>query len=324
MKNNLSPLWLSFLCGLLLIWSCSSTKEVDLEPTRIESKVEKAGPEMLTTAPMPANRSNPNSLLWEITGNGLTTPSYLFGTIHLIGEKDFFMTDLMKDRFNRTLQLTLEIDMDDPSTMVSAATGAFMKDGVTLKSLLSDTDYKKLSTYIEDSLGLNIALFNNMKPIFVSTMITQQGMMDDVVSYENVFMEMAKDRNMEVKGLETVEFQMSMFDSISYQSQANMLMDGLEGSGDMSMDVFDEMVENYKDQNIPNLHKLITEESSEFKDFGTLLLDKRNQNWIPVIKKMAKEKPTFFAVGAGHLGGPQGVIQLLKNEGYTLTPLREK
>ncbi|MBK6997902.1 MAG: TraB/GumN family protein [Lewinellaceae bacterium] len=77
----------------------------------------------------------------------------------------------------------------------------------------------------------------------------------------------------------------------------------------------DEMLRLYREQDITAMQALIGEDNSmgQYEDF---LLNNRNQNWIPVMGKMMAEKPTLFAVGAGHLGGKQGVVALLRKEGY--------
>ncbi|MEM6723307.1 MAG: TraB/GumN family protein [Bacteroidota bacterium] len=265
---------------------------------------------------------NPNALLWEISGKELIKPSYLYGTIHLISKSDFRMSDLVKDRFWRTDQLTLEIDMDNMADMFSALTKAFMDDGTTLEDLLTEEEYLELSDYFETNLGMPMSLLKRIKPIFLSTMVTEQGIAGEVTSYETEFMGMARDQKKETLGLETVEFQMSLFDEIPYEDQAEMLMESLKGEGDSGIDSFNEMVEMYKKEDLESLHTYITEESEDLGDFEDILLNKRNEAWIPIMEEQMATKPTFFAVGAGHLSGESGVIELLKKAGYTLTPLR--
>lgn len=266
-----------------------------------------------------------SSLLWEITGNGLEQPSYLFGTIHIIAEDDYFWTDIMNEKFNTTEMLVLEIDMDNPMMiMFSMLANARMKDGVSLQDLLTKEEYKMVADYFSKEMGMSLAMFDRIKPMFTSMMMAEggQGSMEKTKSYEMELMEKAKEREMKVDGLETAKYQMSMFDSIPYEDQAQMLVDAVNGSGEESDDMMDEMVELYKQQDIDGLYKLIMQSDDEMEGFEDILLVTRNKNWIPKIEKMAAKKPTFFAVGAGHLPGKQGVINLLKAEGYTLTPIR--
>ena len=90
---------------------------------------------------------------------------------------------------------------------------------------------------------------------------------------------------------------------------------------DKSADQFDEMVKLYKAQDIEAMQSMMDAEES-LSEYGDLLLVQRNHNWIPVMAGMMAEQPTFFAVGAGHLGGEEGVVALLREAGYTLRPLK--
>jgi uncharacterized protein YbaP (TraB family) len=270
-----------------------------------------------------------NSLLWEISGNGLEEPSYLFGTIHIIGKEDYFWTDLMEEKFQQTEKLVLEIDMgkNQMMMMLSLISKMRMKDGKTLHDLLTKKEYKEVEDYFMDNMGMSLATFDRFKPIFTSMIIAQgeageAGSMEDSKSYEMELVEKAKQRKMKIDGLETVAYQISMFDSIPYETQAEMLIEAINAEVDSGETTFDDMVELYKNQDLEGLYAMITEEDSEIEGYEDLLLVTRNKNWIPLIAEMTAKNPTFIAVGAGHLPGKSGVINLLIAAGYTLTPLR--
>ena len=145
---------------------------------------------------------------------------------------------------------------------------------------------------------------------------------ETLVSYEFELLDMARKQNKTVAGLETAEYQMSMFDSIPYDVQARMLVASIQendGSGD---EEYRKMIDLYKAQDITAMGALITQEGDELANYEQLLLTNRNRNWIPVMARMMGTTPTFFAVGAGHLGGPKGVIALLRAAGYTVTSVR--
>ena len=274
-----------------------------------------------------------NSLLWKITGNDLEEVSYLYGTIHMIAKDDFFVTENTEKAIAETERMTFEINMEDMNNMgmmMSMMMNAFMKDGGSLKKLLTEEEYGLVKAKF-DEIGLPIALFDRVKPMFTS-MMTSMDMsgggnpMDgngDIVSYEVEFMEKAKTQKMEMEGLETVEYQMSMFDSIPYEAQAQMLVESVK-EGDAAAaqtDQMAQMVNLYKTQNLNGLSELIASEEGGMGDYNDILLVNRNKNWIPVMGEQMKDKATFFAVGAGHLGGEEGVIRLLRNAGYTVTAM---
>ncbi len=110
---------------------------------------------------------------------------------------------------------------------------------------------------------------------------------------------------------------MSIFDSIPYKEQAEMLVESIKNGGEAEGDDLDVLVELYKKQDINGLDDMLNGDP-EISKYNQVLLVNRNKNWIPRIGKFANEKPTFFAVGAGHLPGKEGVIRLLREAGYTV------
>jgi uncharacterized protein YbaP (TraB family) len=84
---------------------------------------------------------------------------------------------------------------------------------------------------------------------------------------------------------------------------------------------FQEMQKIYLSQNIDDLYTFMKKESDSPINSSRAFLEDRNQRWIPQMEKMMESKSVFFAVGAAHLAGPEGVIELLIKKGYTLTPI---
>lgn len=275
-----------------------------------------------------------NSLLWAISGNGLEDTSYLYGTIHLIAKDDYFLTDQTKVAFDKSEKVTFEINMEDMMDMgaqMGLMMKAFMTDGQTLSDLLDEERYKEVQTHFEE-MGMNSFMWQMMeriKPMFLSVFgsmdMTGGGGLNtgEMMSYEMEFMEMAKGKEKSMGGLETAEYQMSMFDSIPYSAQAEMLYESIKVE-DSSSDQLDEMVKLYKNQDLKGMMKMFAADEEGIGQYEDLLLVGRNKNWIPVMQKMMKEQVTFFAVGAGHLGGNNGVVNLLKAEGFTLTPMNSR
>jgi len=129
---------------------------------------------------------------------------------------------------------------------------------------------------------------------------------------------------METAGLESIEYQMSIFDSIPYKAQARMLVDAVNAEQDTTSNMstqMDDMITTYKAQDLKALHSLLGNDKFGLEEFEDVLLIQRNKNWIPIMKEQIMEMPTFFAVGAGHLGGQEGILALLRAEGYSLTPM---
>jgi uncharacterized protein YbaP (TraB family) len=267
------------------------------------------------------------SLIWEIKGKGLNQTSYLYGTIHMIGKKDFFLSEGTKKSFDRARQVAFEIDMEEMSNimaLIPLLMQSFMKNDTTLSDLLSKEEYAQVEAHFK-KVGLPMMFLNRIKPMFLSAMDPQSmgGGMDkgDIVSYEMEFMEMAQAQKKPIEGLETAAFQMSMFDSIPYRVQAKMLLESIESKEQEGDSQFDQLVELYKQQDIQAMQSMMDEDQTT-NTYQNLLLGNRNRKWIPIMEKMMQNQATFFAVGAGHLGGAQGVIALLRAAGYSVEPIR--
>lgn len=262
------------------------------------------------------------SLLYEISGNGLTQPSYIYGTIHIICKSDFIMTEATKQKFGTSQQVYLELDMDDPSMMSEMQKYMVMTDGSTLKTLMSESDYQKVATFFKDTLKTNIEMLAKMKP-FVSSMIALPKMMAcPTQSYEETFMKMAKDQHKEILGLESVGDQFGALDKMGMKKQADLMLVQMVEHWNEGKEEFQTMIKDYKNQDVDLLLEDMAKSKMSDSDFEKDLLETRNNNWIPKIAKIASEKPTFFAVGAGHLGGEKGVLALLRKQGFTVKAVK--
>lgn len=315
MKN----LFLLLICFVL-------TFQVGYAQGEIKTPMEKT----VETASKFAPTEKENSLLWKISGKELKEDSYLYGTIHMIGKDDFFLTDETKVAFKTVKKVTFEInmeDMNDISMLFTLMSKVMMDNGTTLKDLVNDEDYTLINNHFKD-LGLPMFMLEKIKPMFLSVMassdMTGGGFQNgDIKSYEMEFMNMAKSSEKEMDGLETIEFQMSVFDSIPYKDQANMLVDAIKSGGEED-DTFKEMVEMYKKQDILAMQTMFAEDTEGVAKFEDIFLKNRNENWIPIMEKMSAAQATFFAVGAGHLGGENGVVALMRQAGYEMTPIFSK
>lgn len=267
------------------------------------------------------------SLLWEVSGKNLKAPSYVFGTIHMIDREDYFFNDVAQEAFAKTENVTFEIDMEammDMSVMMPLLMKSFMQGDTTLRDLLSDENYQLVADHFQN-IGLPMMFAERIKPMFLSMlgsgdMSNPMQQQQDIVSYEMELMAMAKKQEKEVMGLETAEYQMSMFDSIPYRKQADMLVASIKDGSDAAEQQMKEMVELYTTQDIEGMQTMM-EGEQDVLEYQDLLLVKRNRNWIPVMEKRMAEGPSFFAVGAGHLAGAEGVLRLLMEAGYTVKPV---
>jgi uncharacterized protein YbaP (TraB family) len=259
------------------------------------------------------------ALLWKIKGPGIAEPSYLYGTFHLLCPKDLVVDSAIKTAFAKTKQLYLEIDMSDPGLPLQMVSSMKMKDDMHLNKLLSKTDYDSVSALFQAKTGMPLSLLGTTKPILLSAVLYPALMGCAPEGWEQTFMKMSEGRHMKIGGLETAALQMSVLDSIPYKEQAASLKEMLYRF-DSTKQATQHTIDLYKKKELGKLYSEIAADKDMGKYEG-VLLNKRNASWIPVMKQQMKIAPTFFAVGAGHLAGRKGVISLLRQSGYTVTPV---
>jgi uncharacterized protein YbaP (TraB family) len=259
-----------------------------------------------------------NSTLWKIEGNGLEQPSYLFGTIHITC--DATLEDDVKKALDATSQIVLELDMDDPNLQMQMMQRMNMKDNKTLKDLVSEEEYLAIDSLFIKNMGMSVKMLQNAKPFFLTATLYPKLIDCPMQSFEAELVKVAKEQNEDIKGLETIDEQMQLFDEIPYEVQVKDLIRSAKDNLSYDKAVFAKMLEVYDEENISAMIEMMNDDNySAIADYQDKLLDNRNKTWIPKITAYAKEQPTFFGVGAGHLAGENGVINLLRKSGYKVS-----
>jgi uncharacterized protein YbaP (TraB family) len=134
---------------------------------------------------------------------------------------------------------------------------------------------------------------------------------------------LSKENKKEIKGLETMQFQASVFDSIPYEWQAKELLKNID-SFSVYKKEFDDMLSSYKDQRLDSMQTMLSQSEFGAGEYEDLLLNDRNKNWVAQLNTIMKKESVFVAVGAGHLIGEMGLINLLRKAGYKVEPLENK
>ena len=136
----------------------------------------------------------------------------------------------------------------------------------------------------------------------------------------------AKKHEKEIKGLETLSFQAGLLDSIPYALQAKQLVNYIDSAatGTDETKEFNVLLDAYKKEDLDKLEELTRESDVGLSRYTDILLYNRNRNWVKQLNSLMQGKSLVIAVGAGHLPGEQGVINLLKKEGYNVSPIPNK
>ncbi|MCD0464561.1 TraB/GumN family protein [Flavobacterium sp. ENC] len=255
-----------------------------------------------------------NSLLWEVSGNGITKPSYLYGTIHMICGPDYFLSEKTKSAFNASGELVLEINFSDPKEMSDMQQMAMGKE--PLSKRLNPEQLSKLDAILKKTSGMTVQQVDAFSLMTVMSLISMKSFgCNDLKLYEMEFIESAKKKNLKISGLETVKSQFESFGN-AYADDEMIAM--LEES---DVEETKLLVANYKKENLEELYKTSTSENIMNAKAKKYMLDERNHNWAALLPEMMKKGNLFVAVGAAHLAGEEGIINLLRKAGYTVKPV---
>ncbi len=266
------------------------------------------------------NAESQNSLLWEISGNGLEKPSYIFGTIHLIAQSDFVVRKEIDSVFYLSEQVAFEYEFDDPSLSKTYQEWKYFPAGKTIKDFCTENEFQRLKKYFLDSMQTDIETIKDQKPFVLTQIQIKDYAQTEPTSYEVYFYFKCAYGYIPVYGLEMFQDQLDIFDSIPYDEQMDMVLNSIDSASYYDASWLS-LVKAYKEEDIDKLYQISMQISPELIKYEDMFLDERNSRWIPVIESLIKTKSTFIAVGAAHLGGETGVLQLLKNQGYTLKEL---
>lgn len=283
---------------------------------------------LITVSAMSQTSKSENTLLWKISGNGLDKPSYLFGTIHMICSDDAVLSDNLKKVISDCDEVYFEVDMDNLFELFGAMNKMKMRGDTTFKDLMSPEDYKKVKAYFDTKESLlPFSVLETYKPILAASTLEETDLpCENTSMMEQVIMEEAKSYKKRIRGLETMSSQAGVLDSIPYKLQADQLVAYINkaNSGDDENSEMKEMFRAYKNQDLKKLEEMMVSMDAGMAGFTDILLYHRNLKWVEKLKELLPQKSLLIAVGAGHLPGEKGVIELLRKQGYKLTPVENK
>lgn len=270
-------------------------------------------------------------VLYKVEGNGLESPSYVFGTHHLapISVIDQFGA---KAPYERVTQVVGEIDMTQDQMVLMQAMQPHMMAPAdsTLSKVIAPEDFTVISEEFKKwapMQGMELSMLDMMKPMAVTTMIAatmaQQAMpgFNPTEQLDSWFQLQGKNEGKKIIPLETVEQQATvLFDSTPISYQAEALVELLKDPS-KALENTKALTEAYNNQDLDKMLKL-SEDEDEHPEFMIALLDKRNADWLTKLPAIFKEGPTFVAVGALHLAGDKGIVEGLRKLGYNVSPVK--
>lgn len=272
-------------------------------------------------------------LLWKISGNGLTENSYLMGTHHLapISIKDSIQG--MQTAFDQTQQVYGELkmsEMQDPNAS-AALMQKYMttETDTTFKSLFTDEEYEKINQCAKENLMFDVGMLPKVKPVFLTNNLIVVLYMKHIGGFnpqeqlDTYFQTQATEKGKKAKGLETMDFQLDLlYNGSSLKRQAETLICFINNI-DENLELAKELTEAYMAQDLKTLEKISDSELCGMsQQEEEAMIDNRNKKWAKMLPEIMNAAPTFVAVGVLHLPGENGLLNLLKQQGYTVEPVK--
>lgn len=263
------------------------------------------------------NTGNDNSLLWEVSGNGLSKPSYIAGTFHILCNRDFDIKPKVWNALNQSENFVTEINYTDQNEMASIQ--KMMNADKKISEQLTPEEAKDLDRILAD-YGTTLKNVDSHSSAALYSLLATKAVpcpQNEVKMYEIELLKTALKNKKTVNGLEKVDDQTYAI-SQAYDLKESILQ---LKQGNQYAVVVKKMAEAFKNEDLKQLDTLIKDPKFMNKRQEKLVLTDRNRNWAEKMPEIMKKQSSFFAVGSGHLWGDNGLINLLKSKGYTVKPV---
>jgi hypothetical protein len=261
--------------------------------------------------------------LWELHGKHNTV--YLLGSIHVLRLSDYPLAPVMLEAYSDAKSLIMEVNLEEISSAEVQAemlTSAILPDGKTLPDVLGQQRYGRADALAHE-VGIELSTFDGFAPWFAAEAISQMQLtqlgFQPEAGVEMYFMDRARSDGKSVAGLETVHDQISLFQNMPLDTQAEYLISSLEQAHDLPKEVAS-MVQAWQRGDTQWFANELQSEFGRDPRLYETVLASRNRKWIPKIEALLNDDKNYLViVGTGHLVGQGSVIDLLKKDGIGAT-----
>jgi uncharacterized protein YbaP (TraB family) len=260
-------------------------------------------------------QSNPKTILWEVSGNGLKQSSYVLGTFHILCEEDLVIREKVQRAIQATEQLTLEVNLTDPNEFKDIQTLLVTEN--PLSAQLSIEEINELKVILKKEYGKELKEVDNMSMFGLMSLMIGKTITCSAKGFDMEILQLAIKNGNKIVGLEHLNDQIKLLDKLYSVKE---IVEQLK-KVDSYVDNYNEMKQAFVNEDIDALYIYGTDSEFMSAEAKKELLDNRNSNWLNQMPRMMLNKPTLFAVGSAHLGGEKGVLNLLKEKGYKITPI---
>lgn len=271
--------------------------------------------------------ANNNSLFWRVSGNGLEQPAHLFGTIHTIAKEDFSFKKGLDSILENSSSLMLEADISDPAIIKAVQSRMTWEDGINPDDMYTDAEVEALDALCQ-SLNTSWEVIKQFNPLSLEGYLSGQILQKELgitSGYEEYLIYNGQKNGTPILGAESAEYVFTYYKDIPSEEVIDRLVtmaDRYLAEPETFMASFHELVQAYLQQDLKTLYDLNFKEGNQdlnAQTYETLIVG-RNAAWMDTIEKDLSGR--LVAVGAGHLGGEKGLVQLLRDKGYELTPIK--
>lgn len=265
-------------------------------------------------------RVSEQGLLWQISSPATGKTSYLFGTIHSEDTRVTTLAPAVQSAFDHSSRYVMEI-IPDQATMLAASQAMLLEQGTSLRSIVGTPLFEKTAHVLGD-MGVPAEVTDRFKPwaamVFMSMPKLKTGQVLDFMLYRA-----ALQAGKAQSGLESAVEQLSIFDSLSMAEQTVLLEEAVTHYPQMK-NMMEQMHRAYLSRDLGQLVALSDKYSNEgdtklASKINNSLIDQRNQRMAERMETYLREGGAFVAVGALHLPGEHGLLQLLRKRGYVVS-----
>jgi len=268
------------------------------------------------------------SSVWRVDAEEGGATVYLAGSIHLLGEDDHPLPKAFEEAYTATAGLVLEvISNEDPEIQARALREGMHGEGGRIQDDISPESHQKLREFLMER-RLSAVAMDRFKPWLAAmtislTEITKLGYRAEL-GVDSFFEGRAIRDGKPIESLETAAFQIGLFSKLGKKLQEQMLVATLEDMGAIEKD-YPRLVKAWREGDDSKLERILNDSMRDVPEFREEILDKRNRRWVGRLKEMlAGERDLMVVVGAGHLVGEAGVVELLRAKGYRVERLGRK
>ena len=280
-------------------------------------------------------------LLYKISGKGLAFPSYIVGTYHLAPSSFADSIPGIRQAMADCQQTYGELVMNQMMTADSVALlqqAMMLPDGMTIDKLLTADEMTRLNAYLKEMIGMDMTnpLLNQqmgkMSPGALNTTLSmlsfmkKEGTVDPSNLIDDYFQKEALAQGKGVGGLETVGFQINVLFKVQTLERQKELLMCLVDNAEFMDEMADKVRRAYYSQKLEVIKEAMDQKlrnsCDQTPEEDDLLINNRNADWVTKMPAIMSQKPTLFAVGAAHLPGPKGVLNLLRETGYVVEPMK--